>query len=307
MTKKICVFGSFVTDLTARTEKFPKPGETVKGKSFKMGPGGKGSNQAVAAKRAGADVTFITRLGDDALGRQALEFYKNENMSVDAILIDKENPTGAALISVNESTAQNEIVVVSGACEHFTEEELPDILELVGHSDIVLLQLETNYEPVQAILKFAKENNIVTILNPAPAGILPAEFMQCVDIITPNETEAEVITGISVTDENSAQNAANTLIGMGAGKVVITLGDKGCYAYDGLSGRLIGVVNAGKVVDTTGAGDAFSGGLAAAISFGMDFFTAVRYASTVAGLSVTKQGTAPAMPYKSEIDEIFRE
>lgn len=305
MDKRVMVFGSFVTDLCGRTVRFPEAGETVKGHYFKMGPGGKGSNQAVAAHRAGADVTFITKLGDDALGRQVLEFYRAENMPTDGVIIDQEAQTGAALIIVNEDTAQNQIVVVGGACENFSEQDMPGILRQLERSDILLLQLETNLEPVRALLAHAQKHGIQTVLNPAPAQLLEAEYLRYVDVITPNETEAQYFTGIRVTDEASARTAAKKLLEMGVSSVVITLGGKGAYACDGRRERLFDIVDCGEPVDTTGAGDAFTGGLVAALARGFDFFDAIVYGSTVAGLAVTRQGTAPAMPRREEIERIY--
>jgi len=304
-SKRVLVFGSYVTDLCGRASCFPQPGETIKGNCFKLGPGGKGSNQAVAAKRAGADVTFITKLGNDTLGRKALEFYEAEKMATDSIFIDDSKDTGAALIVVNEQTLQNQIVVIGGACENFVEEDMPGILRQVAQADILLLQLETNMEPVRAILKYARECGTFIVLNPAPAQILEDELYRCVDIITPNETEAQFLTGVQVTDQNSAQKAAQELICKGVEKVVITMGSKGAYAHDRKQEQFVDVVDCGAVVDTTGAGDAFSGGLVAALAQGFDFFDAVVYGSTVAGIAVTRQGTAPAMPYREEIDEMF--
>lgn len=305
MNKQVLVFGSYVTDLCGRTHCIPKAGETVKGHYFKMGPGGKGSNQAVAAKRGGADVTFITKLGNDPLGRQALEFYKTEHLDGDGILIDTEAQTGAALIVVNEATAQNQIVVIGGACEHFTQEDMPGILTKVEQADILLLQLETNLEPVRAILKHAKRHGVLTVLNPAPAQPLEDEYFACVDILTPNETEAQFYTGIQVVDQASARDASKMLIARGVGKVVITMGGNGCYACDGQTERMIDIVDCGEPLDTTGAGDAFSGGLAAALAKGRDFYDAVLFGSCTAGLAVMRLGTAPAMPCCEEIERVY--
>lgn len=304
-SKRVLVFGSYVTDLSGRAGCFPKPGETIKGSCFRLGPGGKGSNQAVAAKRAGADVTLITKLGNDILGRRALEFYENEKMATDSILIDDSNDTGAALIVVNEQTLENQIVVIGGACENFVEEDMPGILRQVAQADILLLQLETNMEPVRAILKYARECGTFIVLNPAPAQILEDELYRCVNIITPNETEAQFLTGVPVADQNSAQKAARELIRKGVEKVVITMGGKGAYANDRKQEQFFDAVVCGAVVDTTGAGDAFSGGMVAALAQGFEFFDAVMYGSAVAGIAVTRQGTAPVMPYCEEIDKVF--
>lgn len=306
MGKRLLVFGSYVTDLCGRTDRFPEAGETVKGRTFQMGPGGKGSNQAVAAKRAGADVTFITRLGADPLGRQALDFYRSEGMDTGHIIIDPDQPTGAALITVNETDAQNEIVVVGGACEHFTAKEIGDILPCLERAELLLLQLETNLEPVEALLGQARSRGVLTILDPAPARPLGEAYFASVDILTPNETEAQALTGIRADDREGARAAARALLAKGVGKVVITLGGDGCYACDGREERFFPPVSCGTVVDTTGAGDAFSGGMAAALAEGMEFFDAVLFGTVTAGLAVTRQGTAPAMPSGAEIWPIYR-
>ena len=306
MNKRVLVFGSYVTDLCGRTNGFPAVGETIKGHYFKLGPGGKGSNQAVAAHRAGAYVTFITKLGRDALGKQALDFYKSENISTEHIIIDDEEQTGAALIIVDEATSQNQIVVIGGACENFTDEDMPKILTQVEKSDIVLTQLETNMQPIRMVLKHAKKHGLMTVLNPAPAQPIDDEVYRAIDIITPNETEAEILTGVQVRDASDARTAARVLLEKGVGGVVITLGESGVFAFDGKEERIIDAIAPFPVVDTTGAGDAFSGGLTTAISKGMEFFDAVAFGVATAGLSVTKYGTAPAMPYSEEIEEVLK-
>ncbi len=306
MSKRVLVFGSYVTDLSSRIQTFPKPGQTVKGREFHLGPGGKGSNQAVAANRAGADVTFVTKLGDDLLGTQTLDFYSKEGLDTRNILIEKGGQTGSALIMVDESTAQNRIVVVGGACEQVNDQDVEKISGLLDQTDIFLTQLETNIEPVYKLLKAAKQKGILTILNPAPAQVIDKEYMKSVDIIIPNETEAEFLTGITVTDHDTAKQAAQALLEQGAKGVVITLGKRGAYAtYQGEE-KLVSAVDCGAAVDTTGAGDAFIGGMVAALADGKDFFDAVNYGSVTAGIAVTRKGTAPAMPYKKEISQYYQ-
>ncbi len=307
MRKKIVVFGSYVTDLTAFAPQLPVPGQTILGKYFRSGPGGKGSNQAIAIHRTGEDVTLITKLGKDALGEMAQAFYQNEAMEMKGILIDQSYETGAALIIVDEKTAQNEIVVTLGACEHFTEEDISYTKEVLADADIVLAQLETNLEATEAVIKYAKSRGILTILNPAPAKQLNDELFRSVDILTPNETEAASLTGLSVNnkDQTSVRKAAQNLLDRGVGKVVITLGEMGAYATDGSQEMFVSPIRIGQVVDTTGAGDAFNGGLASGLAQGMTFFQAIKYASVVSSLAVTKMGTAPSMPYKQEIMKYY--
>lgn len=299
--QKILVFGSYVTDLNARTPRFPAEGETIVGSMFKSGPGGKGSNQAVAAKRAGGNVSFISRLGDDVFGSVALDFYKGEGIDTSAIIIDKDSYTGAAMITVNDVTSQNEIVVVLGACSKFTSDEIQRIDPEIEASDIVLCQLETNLEATLEVLTKAHAKGKLTILNPAPACALPDSIFSSLDYITPNETEAELLTGIAVTDRESASKAADVFLSKGAKNVIITLGKNGYYAKNAceeIAGKPIEV----NVIDTTGAGDAFNGGFAAALAENMNLKDALGFANTVGGLSVEKIGTAPAMPYRDKID-----
>jgi len=305
--KKIVVFGSFITDLTSHSPHLPVPGETLKGVSFKNGPGGKGSNQAVAAHRAGADVLLITKLGDDVFGKMAEDFYISENMKIEGILIDKEYATGCALVMVGDDTAQNLIVVILGACDHFTKEDLDGSRKHVDKADILLVQLETNYEATAEALRYAKSKGCLTVLNPAPAQTLGEDILSNVDIITPNETEASLLTGITVDDKpENIRAAAKKLIELGLKKVIITLGENGVYGTDSIEELFWPAYAPAPVVDTTGAGDAFNGGFVAGLSFGYDFFEAIRYGSVVSGLSVTKFGTAPAMPHSGEIEKYYR-
>lgn len=304
--KKIVVFGSYAADLCVRTGRFPAPGETVRGHSFSMGPGGKGSNQAVAAHRAGGDVTLITKLGRDHFGDSALAFYRSEGMDTAGILLDDKEETGCAFIMLQDETAQNQIIVNSGACGHITPEETGKAEHTLQNADILLTQLETNPEPVFRLLNYAKKHGLLTILNPAPAAPIPSESYADVDIITPNETEAELLTGIAVTNETDAEKAARTFSERGVKKVIITLGSMGAYAHDGVQGKLISARKPDlPAADTTGAGDCFSGALAAALARDMDFFTAVKYAVCAAGISVTRKGTAPSMPCREEIEALY--
>lgn len=302
MSKKILVFGSYVTDLTARADRLPLEGETVKGSSFYSGPGGKGSNQAVAAHRAGADVLLVTKLGRDSFGQNAKNFYAAEGMRLEGILTDEVHETGAALILVDSVTAQNEIAVVLGACNHFDQYDMEIVHPLIQQADIVLTQLETNLDATEEVLRYAKLHGRKTILNPAPAHPLSDELLKSVDVITPNETEASLLTGIPVdSSRESVRRAATCFLKKGVGQVIITLGAAGVYGTDGTRELFYPALDLGAVVDTTGAGDAFNGGFAAGLAQGYDFFEAIRYGSVVSGLAVTRQGTAPAMPSRQEI------
>lgn len=304
--KKVVVFGSYVTDLTAKCARFPMAGETVKGSAFQTGPGGKGSNQAVAAHRAGADITMITKVGNDAFGKDVKQFYSDNSMSLDGVMTDPIHPSGAALIMVHTENLQNEIVVIPGACEHITDEDIASVKPILDAAEIVLTQLETNLDATINVLRSSKERGCLTVLNPAPAVPLPDEVLSMIDIITPNETEASLLTGIPINDMDSVRKAARALRERRVGKVIITLGDKGSYALDEEGEFICPSVQLGRVVDTTGAGDAFNGGLVAGLSFGYDLRKAIRYATIVSGLAVTKFGTAPAMPDHEEIQKYFR-
>lgn len=305
--KKVVVFGSYVTDLSAKCTRFPAAGETVKGSTFQTGPGGKGSNQAVAAHRAGADVTMITKVGNDTFGNEVKKFYRENGMPLDGIITDEEHPSGAALIMVHAENMQNEIVVIPGACEHITAEDIETIKPILDQADIVLTQLETNLDATLEVLRYSKARGCMTVLNPAPAVPLTDEMFSLVDVITPNETEASLLTGVAVGEKiEDARRAAQALRQRGVEKVIITLGERGSYALDDEGEFVSPSLHLGQVVDTTGAGDAYNGGLVAAFSFGFDFHEAIRYATVVSGLSVTKPGTAPAMPEYDEIQKYFR-
>lgn len=306
MGEKVVVLGSFVTDLTSRSDRLPIPGETVLGSSFQMGPGGKGSNQAVAAHRAGADVTMITKIGRDVFGREALKFYKKEGMDTAYVLEDEDYATGCALINVDSQTAQNQIVVVIGACDHITQEDLMSCREQIEGAGILLLQHEINSDAQYEAVRMAHRAGVKIILNPAPAAEIPADIIEKIDIITPNETEVQALTGICVKTEEDARKAAEILFQKGVKQVVITMGSMGAFAADQDKSEWIPRLSV-DAVDTTGAGDAFNGGFVTAISEGRDLFTALRYGNVTGALSVTKPGSSPAMPMRSEIEKMYQE
>ncbi|WP_144550583.1 ribokinase [Bacillus sp. X1(2014)] len=301
---KVVVVGSYVVDLMSRTPHLPKPGETVLGGPFQMGPGGKGGNQATAAARSGSEVTFLTKLGDDVFGREALKHFTKENVNTEYIKVDPNQATGAALIEVDEK-GENSIVVALGACGTITEEEVVEAEEKIKEADIVLLQLETSIEAIVTTVKLARNHGVPIILNPAPYQEFPREILRDVAFITPNETEAFELTGVEVKDESTALTAAQMIHELGVKSVIITLGSKGAFLYTGGgTGELIPSFTV-EAVDTTGAGDAFNGGLAHAISNGYAVENAMKFANAVAALSVTKIGTAPAMPYKHEVEALL--
>ncbi len=302
--KKIVVFGSYVTDLTSRAPSLPRPGETVFSDQFVMGPGGKGSNQAVAAHRAGGDIILVTKVGTDLFAENALAFYQAEKMNTEWVLKDDQHPTGVALIGVDEKSGQNQIIVCPGACMHITEEDIERMEPLIESADILLVQLEVNLDALESVIKRARPDAKI-ILNPAPYRPLPDAVWSRCTCVTPNETEAEHFTGIPVTDAQSAAKAAEKFHEKGIPNVIITMGEKGVFV-SGSEGQTLIPATSVPVVDTTGAGDAFSGCFATAVAEGKTIPEAARFANIAAGLSVGKQGTAPAMPQREEIDELSR-
>ncbi len=303
---KVVVFGSFVVDLTSWAKHLAVPGETVKGSTFMMGPGGKGSNQGVAARRAGADGTLVTKVGNDVFGKIALDFYKKENMTTQYVFIDEEKETGTALIMVDENSGQNQILVVSGACDHITEAEVMKTERLIDEADILLLQLEVNMDAIEKVINMAHAKGKLIVLNTAPAQKLPDSLLQKVDIVTPNEIEAGILTDMKVETEEDAHKAAQILLNKGVKNVVITMGKNGVFVMTPDRKEFIPSMKV-KAVDTTGAGDAFNGGFVTALSEGKNIFEAARFGNVVGALSVTKIGTAPAMPYRKDIDSFNQE
>ncbi|GAE37404.1 ribokinase [Halalkalibacter akibai] len=298
---KVVVVGSYIVDLMCRTPHIPKPGETVLGGSFQMGPGGKGGNQAVAAARLGSDVTMVTKVGKDVFGEEAIRNFQKEGIDISRVNCDEKEATGTALIAVDQH-GENMIVVALGACGSLTEEDVEQARGEFADADIILVQLETSIEAVKKTIELANEFVKPVILNPAPYQEIGEDLLKGVTYITPNETEVFALTGIEVTNFSQAQKAAIKLTNKGVSTVIITLGRKGCFVYDGTdAGRMIAGYEV-KAVDTTGAGDAFNGAFATFISQGFNLDEAARLSNSVAALSVTKIGTSVSMPYKEELD-----
>jgi ribokinase len=300
---RVTIMGSYVADVAFRTDRLPTWGETRMGQSFQLGPGGKGSNQAVAAARAGANVSFISKLGPDPFGDMARTMYRKEGIDTQYIFAST-NPTGAAAILIDAARGENAIIVVPGACFELTPAEVDQATGLIAASSIFVAQLELPLLTVEHGLRLAHTHGVPTILNPAPAATLPAVIYPLCDYLTPNETEATALTGIPVTDLPSAEKAAIALLNRGVRNVILTLGAQGALIKTSTLTRHIPAVDAGPIVETTGAGDAFNGGLAAALAEGMNLVEATQFACVVAGLSVTRPGTAPSMPHRPEIDAI---
>ncbi|CAN7705177.1 ribokinase [Mesorhizobium sp. LjNodule214] len=302
--KPVVILGVFVADTAYRADRQPRMGETILGNSFKLGPGGKGSNQAVAAGRLGADITFLTRLGVDAFADMAKGTWKEAGVK-SAVIDTPDSYTGAAYIFVEETTGNNAIIVSPGAAMLISPDDIEAHADLIGSAGVFVTQLEQPIEAALSALEIARGAGVTTILNPAPAASLPDRIYALCDYVTPNETEAEELTGIKVLSVDDARRAADSLLKKGVGAVIITLGEKGALLHTASRSDHVGAVNAGPVVETTGAGDAFNGGLAAALAKGVEPLQAVRFACAVAGISVTRPGTAPSMPTLREVEALL--
>lgn len=298
--QRIVVVGSSNTDLVVRCQRAPAPGETVLGGKFFTAAGGKGANQAVAAARLGAEVWFVAKVGDDAFGRQALAGLQAEGVHCDFVTVDPRHPSGVALIVVEEH-GQNRIVVALGANEHLTPADVDKAAAVIAGADALLVQLETPLETVSHAVGLAARAGVLVILNPAPGSPLPEELLQQVSVITPNESEAQLLTGLKPTDQAQAREVAACLHLRGVKNVILTLGAKGAFFSDG-SNCLFVPGFAVKAVDTTAAGDAFNGALAVGLVRGLALPQAVRYANAAAALAVQKLGAQPSLPRAAEVE-----
>jgi ribokinase len=301
----IVILGVFVADTAYRAERQPKMGETILGKSFVLGPGGKGSNQSVAAAKAGGDVTFISRLGRDAFADIARATWKAAGVKPE-VTIDEQSYTGAAYIFIEEATGNNAIIIAPGAAGRISVSDVEARIGLISTAKVFMTQLEQPMEAAMRALELARMGNARTILNPAPAAALPEGMLKLCSYVTPNETEAEALTGIKVSTLEGAEAAAKALRERGARAAVITLGEKGALYHDGARTQHVPAYDAGPVLETTGAGDAFNGAFAVALAEGRDPIDAVRFGCAAAGISVTRPGTAPSMPARAEIDALVR-
>ena len=303
MSDHIVILGVFVADTAYRADRQPRMGETILGNSFALGPGGKGSNQAVAAARAGGKVHFISRLGRDTFGDLALETWKNAG--VIPKVTHHEEATGAAYIFIEEQSGDNAIIISPGVAATISPEDLDRQVDVVSSAAVFVTQLEQPIDAAMRGLSLAKEGGAKTILNPAPAADLPAAIFPLCDVVTPNESEAEGITGIPVTDIASAKKAVAAFLDLGAGTAIITLGENGALLGQASGCVHIPAFSAGPVIETTGAGDAFNGALAVALAEGASLEQATRFGCATAAISVTRSGTAPSMPERAEIDALL--
>ena len=298
---KIVVIGSSNTDMVVTSVKMPLPGETVMGNEFDIIAGGKGANQAVAAARAGGDVSFIAKVGNDDFGKQAIEGYKKDNIDTKNIFIDEDKPSGVAVIIVDETTGQNSIVVAPGSNGNLSVDDILSVESVISGADVLLVQLEVPIETVLAALQIAHKNDVKTILNPAPAQKLTDELLSLVDIITPNETETQLLIGINPTNENDIHDAATQLLKKVNGTVLITLGSKGVYYLSKNGNEAFVPTIKVDAVDTTAAGDVFNGYFAAGLAAGKQFDEAIKIANRAAAISVTQKGAQPSIPKKPDV------
>ncbi|MEO8711664.1 MAG: ribokinase [Parafilimonas sp.] len=296
----IIVIGSSNTDMVIKAHHLPAPGETILGGDFFMNAGGKGANQAVAAARLGGDVTFIAKLGNDVFGKQAIELFNKENIKTEYIFIDDKNPSGIALITVDEK-GENCIAVASGANGNLLVDDLKILNNVIEQASIILVQLEIPLETIEYIAQTSFQHKKKLILNPAPACKLSDELLSKVSVITPNEKEAGMLTGITIEDIASAKQAAKILSAKGIETVIITLGEEGALLYYNNEYNLI---PARKVIaaDTTAAGDVFNGALAVALSEEKSLEEAITFANNAAAISVTRLGAQASAPYRSELE-----
>tara|TARA_B100001564_G_C20637801_1_gene670564 strand:+ start:740 stop:1639 length:900 start_codon:yes stop_codon:yes gene_type:complete len=296
----ISVLGIFVADISFSGPKIPVVGETILGGKYNVGPGGKGCNQAVAIARLGGKVNFISKIGKDNYGQLALNTLKKNNIDTKNVIQDENLQTGVAGILVDKNSGKNAINVIVGAPSTLKISEIDNQINVIKNSKIFLTQLEIPKNVTLHSLKIAKENGCLTILNPAPASEITKEFFSNIDYFTPNETEAEFYTGIKITNEKEAKEASDKLINLGIKKVIITLGEKGLFYSDGNEEIYI-KANSVKAIDTTGAGDAFNGGLAFGLSIKKPIRECLEFANQVAGISTTKLGAGDAMPFIKDI------
>lgn len=299
-TNKITVIGSTNTDMVIKSPSLPRPGETILGGTFFMTQGGKGANQAVTVARLGGEVMFVAKTGADIFGKNTRELLRKDGIDGKYLLIDPVHPSGVALITIDEN-AENSIVVSSGANGNLLPEDLAQIPEIIEDTEIILMQLEIPLETVKYVAEAALCKGKKVILNPAPGRPLPTNLLQKLYLITPNETEAELISGIKITDLQSAELAARRIHELGVSTVIITMGAKGALIYADSKMELI-PANQVKAVDTTAAGDVFNGALAVALTEGKTLSEAVRFASMAAAISVTRMGAQDSVPYRYEIE-----
>ena len=306
---KVCILGSINMDMVVSINKMPLIGETIFSDNFKLAHGGKGANQAVASGRLGADVYMISKVGQDAYGSQIVNSLEKEKINVNSIFKDDVKPTGTAIINV-DNEGNNSIIVVPGANMSLNLKEIDKCKDIIANSDIIVAQFETPIEVTMEAFKFAKENGVITILNPAPAKEIPTELLKYTDIIVPNETEATALTGVKVQDLESAKKAANIFFNNKVKYVIITLGDKGAAVMSKEDGMLIPAYKV-NAVDSTAAGDSFIGAISTKLTKSnlniSSLAEAVKFGNKVSAIAVQREGAQPSIPFLKEINEIYKE
>lgn len=303
--EKLVVVGSILIDFAAYTPAFAEDGVTMIGESLKVSPGGKGYNQAAAAKLAGADVTMVGKLGADFFSDYLFAHYEKIGFRTNHLIRDPKEETGSAVIEINTQSGENRIILLKGANDSLCAEDVLAAEEAFAESKLVLTQLETGISAIQQTKALAQKYKKPLVINTAPFRPVPEDLLADVDYVTPNETEAEYFTGIRVTDLDTARQAARVLLDKGVKNVIITLGGNGSYYTDGVTEYKVPAVKAGTVVDTTGAGDSFNAGFCVALAEGKSVLEALRFAACAAGLKVTRKGSSIAMPRREEIDRLY--
>ncbi|MDC0944495.1 ribokinase [Candidatus Pelagibacter sp.] len=302
MSNSITVLGIFVADLCFTGKEIPSIGQTQIGNDFQIGPGGKGSNQAITVAKLSGDVNFISRLGDDEYGRMALEIYKSNNVKTDSIIKDKNEKTGVAGIFIDQN-GNNSINVITGAANNISKKDIDNNLDRIKNSKVFLTQLEISTAITMYALKKAKDFNCITILNPAPASIIDNQYFKLIDFFTPNEKEAEFYLNKKIENEEDIKKAAKDLLNLGIKNVIITLGEKGAFFKNNDEEYFVKPYTLiDEVVDTTGAGDVFNGALAIALSSNKSIKEAIIFANKVAAISTTKLGAANSIPTIDQVN-----
>jgi ribokinase len=304
MKAGVSILGIFVADTAYLAKRMPDVGETITGTGFSVGPGGKGSNQAVAAARAGAEVSFISKIGRDTFGEMALKTYAEAGVRAKVVQMD-DMPTGAAFIYVNDENGDNAIIVYPGAAGTIDIADVEAARETIEQSLVFVTQLEQPAEAAQHALEIAHAAGVTTIFNPAPAERFPEAIYPLCDYIVPNETETAALVGFALDTLDDARRAGDGLLAKGVRTALITLGGRGVLYHTADRSIHVPAISSGTVIDTTGAGDAFVGGFSAALSRGFEPVEAVRFGCATAGIAVTRRGTAPAMPRLEEIESLL--
>ena len=304
-SRSVTVMGIFAADLSFRTERLPGWGETVMGTAFRLGPGGKGSNQAIAAARLGGTVTFISKVGTDYFGELARSVHRKAGVHLDYLFTTPDDTTGAAAILVDQASSENAIVVVPGAAKALTFSDIDRARDAISESACFLTQFELPLPQIEYGLQMAHSLGVRTILNPAPACECSDSLLQLCDYVTPNESEASTLTGMPVDTMAQIERAAAALLQRGARNVVLTLGARGAFVMGPGIAEHVQAFQTGSVVDTTGAGDALNGAFAVALAEEMSLVEATRFGCAAAALSVTRPGTAASMPGREEVDRLY--